>query len=458
MSRTVITGAMIATMNPGREVLNTGHVVVDGNLIVSVGEGSATLNDGDVVVDAHECLILPGFVNTHHHLASTLQRGLVPDHPLGVKINPRSGTLMLHRVQGEDGCFAGSMLAFAELTRTGVTTTTDSQSPWKGLGKNDGSLRAAKESGMRVIHSPAFVNRSEMVPAEFQFSSVAEAVAEFERLRAVWSNDFVSVIPEVMSLPRGTDDLIQSLFNAGDGRMAMHVTYSPGVAKWAVEEYGCTAIEHLDRLGVLGPGFLGAHPVYLSDAEIELYARRGATGAYCAVDNMLIAVGHLPMKKFSDVGVPMGLGLDYPNHTHNFFETMKVSLIAQKQLMGDAGYGDAGLALEWATIDGARALGLGDQIGSLEVGKRADLQIIDINRTHLSPRLGTISLLVYSGSPDCVRDVMADGNWLMRDRTLTHLNESEVLAEANAAQRKIVKDAGIPVAPVLPLSWSGGAH
>lgn len=453
MPRTVIENGLIVTMDRDRAVLARGHVIVEGNAITAVAGGPAPSAGGDVVVDAAGCCVLPGFVNTHHHLAATLLRGLAPDRPLGVKIASESPTMALHRVQDEAECHAGALLAAVELTRSGVTTTTDSQAPWKGQHKGDGSLRAANESGLRVVYSPAFVNRSNMVPPEHHFG-VDDAVVEFERLREKWSSELVSVIPEVMSLPRGTDELIVALHRAGGGAMAMHLTYSAELAEWAQREYGHSPIEHLDRLGVLSERFLGAHPVYLSDAEVELYAARGAAGAYCAVSNMLIGVDHLAIARLRDAGVRMGLGLDYPNHTHNFFETIKISLLAQKQLAHDASVGDAGAALAWATIDGAAALGLDDRIGSLEPGKLADLQVIDLQRAHLWPPAGALSLLVYSGAADAVRDVMVDGRWLMRERELVHLDEAAVLAQAVQMQQRVVTGAGLPPTPLVPDGWS----
>lgn len=453
MTRTVIDNGLVVTMDAERTVFASGHLVVEGAQITSVGPGRAALMPDDEVVDAAGCAVLPGFVNTHHHLAATLLRGLGVDRPLRVTIDAESPTMALHRAQGEAACHAGALLAAVELTRSGVTTTTDSQSPWKGIGKGDGSLRAARESGLRIVYSPAFVNRTAMVPVEHHFT-VPDAVVEFERLRDTWSNALVTVIPEVMSLPRGSDELITALHHAGDGRMAMHLTYSAELAEWARREYGHSAIEHLDGLGVLHEGFLGAHPVYLTDAEVERFGERGAAGAYCAVSNMLIGVDHLSIARLRAAGVRMGLGLDYPNHTHNFFETMKISLLAQKQLAHDAAVGDAGAALSWATIDGAEALGIADKVGSLEPGKLADLQVIDFRRTHLSPPAGALSLLVYSGAPEAVRDVMVDGRWLLRDLELVHLDESAVLADATRMQLEVARTAGLPDGPLIPENWS----
>lgn len=453
MTTTTITNATVVTMDSSRRVLTRGTVVVKDSFIEKIGGPELADAATGTVIDASGHAVLPGFVNTHHHLAAALMRGLAPDRPLTVTPTKEPIATRLHRNHDEQSCYAGVLLAAAELTRSGVTTTTDSQLGWKGMRKADGSLRAAQESGLRVIFSPAFINKTEMAPSEHHFE-VSEAVAEFTRLREEWQTERVTVIPEVMSLPRGTDELITALKEAGGDRMAMHLSYSQEFQNWAHKEYGRSAVEHLDSLGVLDSGFLGAHPIYFSDREVEIYAERQAAGAYCAVSNMLIGVGHLSMRRMTSAGIRMGLGLDYPNHGHNFFETIKVSLLAQKQLMADAAEGSADDALVWATIGGAEALGLDDEIGSLEVGKRADLQIIDLQTVHTSPAGGSIPLLVYSGSPHLVRDVMANGKWLMLDRELVHLNEPEVIERATSAQQQMMRAAGMEVPQVVPAGWT----
>lgn len=449
--RTVVENGLVMTMDQCRTVYARGHVVVEGDQITAVGPGPAE-QAGDTVVDAAGCVVLPGFVNTHHHLASTVLRGLAPDRQLRVRMDPATPAMALHRAADEAECHAGALLAAAELTRSGVTTTTDSQAPWKGMRKNDGSLRALRESGLRGVHSPAFVDRTDMVPPEHHYG-VAAAVAEFERLREAWSGGLVSVIPEVMSLPRGTDKLITALHRAGGGPMAMHLSYSAEMASLALREYGHSSIEHLDRLGVLSAGFLGAHPVYLSEPEVRRYGAAGAAAAYCAVSNMAIGVAHADLARLAASGIAVGLGLDYPNHGHNFFETVKISLLAQKQLAGDAAAGTVSDALAWATIDGARALGLGDRIGSVERGKLADLQVVDLGAPGLGPPAGALSLLVYAAGPDAVRDVMVNGRWLLRARRLTHLDEAAVLGQAAAAQARLARRAGLPRAPLVPDGW-----
>lgn len=448
-----LTNAVVVTMDSTRRVLAPGHVVIEEARIVDVAPGPAPVEATDAI-DLHGALVLPGFVNTHHHLAATLLRGLASKSGLSVGGRSDDRRAALHRANDEAASYAGALLASISLLRSGVTTTTDSQAPFRGLGKCDGSLRAAHDGGLRVFFSPAFVNRTEMVPAAFQYD-VDSALVEFNRLRSRWSSDKVCVVPEALSLPRATDELIKELHDAGDGRLHMHLTYSEEFARWAERELGCTAVEHLDRLGVLGPGFLGAHPVYLSDAEVRILGDRGVAGAYCAVSNMFIGTRHLDLARLRNAGVRMGLGLDHPNHGHDFFETMKMSFVAQNQLRQESDKVDPAEMLEMATIGGAAVLGLDGHVGSLEAGKQADLIVIDASAVELSPPLGVIALVVCAASPESVRDVMIAGEWLLRERRLTQLSETDVLDEARRQQSRVAVRAGLDAVDlVVPDGWA----
>lgn len=452
----VIDNATVVTMDRARRVLDPGRLVIDGDVIAAVESSTTPIEPTrhDSVIDVDGAVVLPGFVNTHHHLAATLQRGLVDTAALSIDGRTGSVRRSLHRHQDEAACWAGALLATAELLRSGVTTTTDSQAPWRGLGKADGSLRAAHDSGMRVVFSPAFVDRTDIVPAAFRYG-VDEAIVEYTRLRDRWSFSRVRVIPEALSLPRASDALIRGLHRAGEGTLAMHLSYSSAFAKWSHDNLGCSTIVHLDRLGVLGPGFLGAHPVYLDDDEVGRYAAADAACAYCAVSNMFIGSGHADLGRLRDAGIRCGLGVDHPNHGHNFFETMKMSLLAQKQLLGDADAGSPSEMLELATIGGAAALGMDTTIGSLERGKYADLIVLDARALQLAPPLGALSLVVLAGTPELVRHVMVGGRWLVREHRHVHLDEAAISSQAADAQRRMAAAAGIdPSRLVIPEGWT----
>ena len=432
-----LTGGLVASMDQMRTVYWDGFVLIDRGKIVDIGSGRPPDSTGAVQIDLNGAIVLPGFVNTHSHLSESLLRGIGPDSPF--TINPRHNSVASRsslRVDRDD-IYVSTLISCAELIRSGVTTTTDSLLAWKGRSKSIGALNAAHDSWLRVVHTVAFLDRTTMVPAGHQFSPIG-ARSEFESLKSQFEYGMVTVGSEILSLPRASDELITTLRHSGEGIHAIHLPYSEEYANWAKVEYGYSAIEHLDELGMIDDQLIGAHPIYLDDKEIDIYARRGASAAFCAVSNKLIGTKVPTIRRLREASIKVGLGLDYPNHGHNMFETMKMSVLTQKSLELDAGLGGAFLGLELATIEGAKALGLDDVVGSLEVGKKADLIVIDQSRVQLNPPLGVLTLLVYSGTPDLVSDVMVEGRWVMRNRQIRSFDESEVIKRASDAQRRVI--------------------
>lgn len=450
---TILENALIITMDSARSVIRSGYIEVKDGHISDIGSGPARDVPGSEVIDVQGALILPGFVNTHHHLADFFMRGTAPDYAYNIEWKRKDEHWKTALRINETETYAATMLSASELIRSGVTTTTDSLTAWRKMNKSEGALRAAHDSGLRVAHSVAFIDRSRMVPLEFQFAP-KQARAEYERLRAKFEYGLVTVGSEPLSLPRASDELIKALYDPDGGLHAMHLSYSSEFAAWAIQEYGHLAIEHLDHLGVLDNKLIGAHPVYLNDREIEIYAQRNAKGSFCAVSNMLIGVGIMPMTRMREAGITIGLGLDYPNHGHNMFETMKLSILSQKSLQLDATIGTPGLALELATIEGAKALGMDHRIGSLEVGKCGDLIILDVRNFGSPHHAGVINLVPYAGSPSDVVSVMVNGEWLMRDSSIISFDEAAAYSLSSTAQRKVLKATGFDEDFIaLPDGW-----
>jgi len=440
-------------MNRDFAVYSPGYVIVQGDSIVDVGPGRPMKDSRNEIAEWAEGILMPGFVNTHHHLAEALLRGISRDVNNTISWSENREHTNLQLAQGEEETYDGVMLAVAELIHSGVTTTVDSQAAWANKRKSDGALRAANDSGLRVVHSVAFVDRTEMVPKAFQFPP-EEAAHEVERLAATYSSRLVEVVPEALSLPRASDELIRAL-HANDARLfAMHLTYIEEFAEWSLREFGRRPIEHLDDLGVLDDSFLGAHPIHLTSKEMDLFAARQAAAAYCAVDNLLLACDPVPLLELLKRGVRIGLGIDYPNHSNNMLETIKFSILVQKQAHRDATAINPEDGLQLATMGGARALGIDGLTGSLEAGKQADLIVLDGAHRSLSPPMGQLALIAYSAVPESVSDVMVAGEWIMKDRLINRFDEQEVLARARSSQARVLGSTNIPAGPVIPDAWT----
>jgi 5-methylthioadenosine/S-adenosylhomocysteine deaminase len=438
----LIYAAAVITMNDAREIFAPGYLRVKGNLITEVGPGRPEVAVGETLHDFSDDVLLPSFVNTHHHIASSLLQGAEPKHKMAVGTVREGAWLKMSIGFDKEQCAAGASLGYLQLLESGVTTTTDSQSTWKGLYKLDGSISAAVQSGLRVIFCAAFVNRTELVPSDYQLT-VSESLTELERLRNAYQNERVTIEPEPLSLPRVTDELIIALHAERNRLMAMHLTYSEEFDQWARREFGHPAVVHLDKIGVLDDSMLLAHPVHFDDKEVDLVAKSGASAAYCAVSNMHMGLAVPDLRRFHDKGISVGLGLDHPNGSHDFFETIKTTMLAQRSVNRDQESFTPLRALEMATRDGAKALKLFDQIGSLEVNKHADLLVIDGNRPEMQPPAGLISQIVTAAKSKCVKHVAMSGVWHLFNYQHQTMKPDEIIANARVVQRRLLEGAGI---------------
>ncbi len=383
-----------------------------------------------------DAVVLPGFVNAHHHVANAALTGIEDQSlPTLSGDRPQVRRHLAARLD-EDVTYALASLGYLDLLRAGVTTTTDAQAVWRGDRRVDGSIAAATDSGLRVLFSAAFMNRTDLIPPDQQFDA-AGAIIELERLRHEHAGPRVEVEGEPLALPRATDDLIRSLHEARRRIMTMHLTYSRSFAAWALEHLGRPAVEHLDLLGVLDAGWLFAHPLHLTTTEIELLGDAGARAAYCPVSNLHMGLEAVDLQPLRTAGIPLGLGLDHPNGSHDVLQNAKVAALVQRSAGSDAGVWTAMDSLTALTLDGARALGLEDEIGMLRPGHRAD--VVVLRGLGHQPRTlpGLAERIVMSGAREHVTDVLVDGRWGLYDGGVTRPDEDALRAQAAAAQDRL---------------------
>lgn len=449
-----LTGATVVTMNATRHVLTPGFVKVQDGRIAEVGPGRPRERE-ERTRDLSGRVVLPGFVNTHAHLVSALTRGLGGDRFLGGGISggrERAGAIRERMDAGTS--YAGARLALAELALSGVTTTTDSYAARRGLEDGiDGALQAWTESGLRGTLYRASVDRTEIIPSH-RHDSPDLAVRELERLHDRWASDRLGIGAEAMALHRVGHDLLDAIAAWARERgapFAMHLAYNEAAAEHAVTEYGSRLIHLLADWGILDARFLGYHPILLDDGEIEAVASAGAGLAVCGPANMLIGLGPAPLPELIDAGTRVSLGTDQPNDGHNFFEVMKGTMLQQRASQRSTEFGSAELMLELATIGGAHALHLEDEIGSIEPGKRADLVVVDARRPALSPATSRISDLVLAASPADIEAVFVDGEAVVDAGRLVPWDEREVADEADRVVAAALRAAGLRPEPFT--SW-----
>ncbi len=457
----LIRGGLVVTMNARREVYAPGYVAVRDGRIAAVGrDGECPYPRGSAaeLLEGADRIVLPGFVNAHDHLLGAFARGLGSDRAVAVTV-PEAEERVGARIRGaldEEAAYAAARLSLLELQLSGVTTTADSQPALAGREENaDGTLRAIRDSGARALWTRASLNRTGYV-ARGQHDSLERALPELDRLADRWSSDRVEIGAEAQALHRVEEGLLRGLAGWAEERgvhFAMHLSYSEEAARHALERFGRPLLLLLEEWGVLGPRFLGYHPVWLSAEEIDAAARSEAGLAYCPVDNMLIACGVAPVERLLAAGCRLGLGVDQPNDGHSVFELMKLAVLIQRITHLDASLGSPEQALELATLGGARALHRERELGSLEAGKAADLVVIDGRRPALAPFTGRLSNLVYAATPADVEHVFVAGEAVVRAGRHARWDEEEVVREANRAMRATLRRAGLPPEPGPYTSW-----
>lgn len=447
----------IITMDTNRRVLTRGDIAVSGGRIVAVEKTETTDYVATTTVDASNRVLLPGFVDAHDHLISGFVRGLGGAQFVNVGgTSSDMPTMRLREAMDEEACYWGARLSLLELLKTGVTTLADSQAAMAGKERMaDGALRAITESGVRALYTRASQNRTEFLSPKY-WDSIDRAIPELDRLSATWSSDKIEVGAEAQGLHRVEEDILHALkaWSLKKGvHFAMHISYSQDAANHSVERFGKRLLTLLEEWGVLDDHFIGFHPVWLDDAEIAALARTGAGVSWCPVDNALIASGVAPVAKLRAAGVRLGLGVDQPNDSHNVFELMKIATLIERLTSNDATVAPPEQALELATIGGARAMHRDHEVGSLEVGKHADIVLLDAESAALSPAPGRISNLVLAASPDCVKSVYIGGEEVVRDGIVLAFDEHETSREVNRVVREAWRRAGMGDDPLPVTSW-----
>ncbi|QEV17201.1 amidohydrolase [Streptomyces alboniger] len=418
----LVHGGDVLTVDAEGTVVPNGAVAVRAGRVVEVGPAQRlrTAYEAAEEIDARGCLVMPGLINTHTHLAMNVLRGIADDVTLQGfldRVIPREAEILSPATVR-----AALGAAIAESVRGGVTTALDMY--WF----HEAAEAVAREAGWRLLTGPTFMDVPGPPDGRPYARRIGWAAADLASRAPAPGSRRVVFAHSAYTLGPAQLTEITALAREHDALLHLHAAENAGEVAMVAERYGMRPVELLDSLGVLGPDTLLAHAVDLTDAEIATLARTGTAVAHCPVSNLKLGCGIARVPELLDAGVTVGLGTDgaVSSNTLDVLGAVKVAALVHKA-GGDPTAVGAEQAVRMATIESARALGLGDQLGSLEAGKRADLIVLDLDRPHLAPRHDPWSTLAYAAASGDVRDTVVDGRILMRGRTLRTLDEPAVL-------------------------------
>ena len=422
----LVSGDFVLTFNEGKEILEKGAVAVTGDRIVAVGDTSRLTEEIEANEELEACgsLIMPGLINLHTHAAMTCFRGLADDLPLQEWLHehifPAEATYV-----SEENVYWATLLAMVEMIKSGTTTFCD------GYFFEDGAARAVAASGIRAVLGQGVVDfPAPGVPDPRINLKAAEAFV----LR--WQGKSPRLIPSIFCHSAYTcspETLIgaKDICNEHEILFQIHLAETRTELEETQQRYGHRPVDHLGNLGLLDTQTICHHAVMVNDEEIELLARSGVGVSHNPESNMKLASGVAPLPEMLAAGVKVGLGTDgcASNNNLDIFQEMDTAAKLHKVHQGDPSLSSALQVAVMATNGGAAALGMSPLLGSLEPGKKADLIIIDLKQPHLTPMYEPCSHLVYAARGADVRDVIIDGNIVMRKRQLLDVDEQEVMAK-----------------------------
>jgi 5-methylthioadenosine/S-adenosylhomocysteine deaminase len=427
-----IKNGTILTMDAQNSTLQKGFLCILGDTISHIGIKGEKLFKATKTINARGGLILPGLINSHTHAAMTLFRGLADDLPLMEWLN--NYIFPVEKRMDEDFVYTGTMLACAEMIMSGTTTFCDMYL------FEDEAAKAAQKAGMRCLVGEVLYD----FPSP-NYGPIEKGLEYTESLIQKWENDpLINIAVEPHSLFTCSPDLLikaNELALKHKVPLIIHVAETLNEIAQIKEKYDKRPFEHLDSLGLLGPHLIADHCVHLEETEIALMAEKGVKVVHNPESNMKLASGIAPVNKLLSQGVTVSLGTDgcASNNNLDLFTEMDMAAKLQKIHTMDPTVMDAVTVLRMATIEAARVLGLKDFTGSLEIGKKADIIIVDTKKPHLTPMYNPYSHLVYAARGNDVSHSIINGQLVMEDRNLLTLDVDDIMAMANNKSKQILE-------------------
>lgn len=449
----LIRDGLIVTPEGGDIRAERGTIVVEGDRIARIAYGptASQIQPGpsDRVIEGKHRLVMPGLVDAHTHFYGTLVPGLIDHLPLDMRMLPLGAVT---GGWGESETRIATLLGALRLMRNGTTTLLENV--LQGIEATDVAIRALVDSGLRAMVGPMIADRPfhetmpgyvDRLPEPYRSEALAAAVPPAKdllesslsvanRWHGAEGRIYICLSPSTPH--RCTDSLLGLVAEAAHtNRLSVHTHLLETRVQVAVARrlYDRTMVEHIWKLGLLKPGFCGAHSVWLADGDIDLMAEARAGVCHNPLSNLYLGSGIARVPEMLRRGIAVGIGSDGPNcgSSASLFEVMKFAAVIHRVREDDGGqWISARDAFRMATIGGAQALGLDHEIGSLEVGKKADVVLLDADAPSLVPLNDPVRQLVYGETGSAVETVMVNGEVVFDGGKPTRFDSAAVLAEA----------------------------
>ncbi|MFO7635096.1 MAG: amidohydrolase [Caldilinea sp.] len=443
--------ALLVTQDDQRRIIDDGALAIVGSRIDALGT-TAELDAAYAaprVIDATGRALFPGLLNIHTHLFQSAVKGLGED--MAVEQWVKAVTFPTVEAIDAEETYLLTMVSCLENLRSGATTVMDFMYSLEDPALHTAVIQAMIDSGLRGRYTRTIVDTGEVmgVPAVMR-QPVEQSLAHAQMLQAQYNgayNERLNIglaIGVIWGITEPGLRAVRRVADATGMTITMHVNESPYDNVSAQERWGRNTIPMLAETGVLGPDFIAVHCVHMTDEDIDLFVQHNVPVAYNAVSNMYLGSGIAPITRMADAGLTIGIATDGSgsNNSQDMLETLKFSALLQKVGRTDPSCVLAQRALDWATRGGARAIGMADQVGSLAPGMKADFFLVNPFTPKAIPVHDPVATLVYSAGQANVETVVVDGRVLMQDGAFVHLDEAQLLRNAQRAAQNLARRAG----------------
>jgi 5-methylthioadenosine/S-adenosylhomocysteine deaminase len=443
-----IKNALVITMDMKRRILNNATIYIKNDRIMDItindDNKEKTSNYDDDVIDARGMVVLPGLVNSHVHTVQTLFRGVTDNLRLipwlQKYIYPMEGVMNAEEV------YTSSLMGYAEMIRAGTTTCADMQS----IRYVDTAFEAASKIGIRATIAKSMMD-SEIIPNNLR-EDTSSSIKESQRLVKQWDKKDNGRLRSMYG-PRFIQGCSTKLLKEaaeiasleGNG-IHTHAAENLDEVKNNIQRYKKRSIEILDDFGLIGSRSILAHCIHINEREFDIISKKSSNVVHCPSSNLKLASGICQVPSFLKRKINIAIGVDGAacNNNLDIFKDMRLAALLSKISRGSKNFAVSAMdILEMATKSGAKALGLDDTIGSIEIGKKADLTIVSLRNLETIPIFSISDQLVYATDGHNVETVIIDGKVVLKNRQLTQVNEENLILDAQLKAEQIAEKSGI---------------